>query len=422
MEEKHCLLCPFRLPFDSESFDAQKKLIQVRRHVNRLYFQVGWSKNRIMKELDVSKHFVIKWTQSPDQDVTIDHRGWPCGLRRKWTIETEQRISGIHNSLRQDPKEFFSGATAVQHRWRLQYPGDAPPPLRTIGQMMKDLNLSGRKQKERRKGAGRYLCYPEKTVYGGSLGTRVIEADLIVRRYLKGSTDPLHFIGFSAKKAPRLRYYQRIQALTAQTFIEACDRFFERFEVPQALKVDNAAVFIGSLSGQRTLSRSMIYLLQQRIHPVFSVPRRPFTQASIEGNNSVFARYFWNRRSFESVEDVDRQLQWFNEASLRYTVYKPPKEYTERKGFIPQVYFLRQVRESEHHRRSGFIDILNEEVLLPEPYINFFVIAQWNLQTEQLTVSIEQDENLRMLIKIDFPINQRTKSKLNKSGALSFCI
>jgi hypothetical protein len=49
------------------------------------------------------------------------------------------------------------------------------------------------------------------------------------------------------------------------------------------------------------------------------------------------------------------------------------------------------------------------------------------LQTEQLpappgTVSIEQDENLRMLTKIDSSINQPTKSKLKKSGTLSFRI
>jgi transposase len=119
MGEKDCLLCPFRSLFDCESVDAQKKLIQVRQQVRYLYFQAGWSKRRIVRELGCSKHFVIKWTQSMDQDPGVDHRGWPRGRRRKWSTQTERRIKQIHTALQQDPKEFFSGATAVQHRWRL---------------------------------------------------------------------------------------------------------------------------------------------------------------------------------------------------------------------------------------------------------------------------------------------------------------
>ena len=401
---------------------AEKKLIQIRKHVNRLHFETGLSKNRIMKELGVSKHFVIKWTQTPDQDVTVDHRGWPSGQRRKWTPETESRILEIYDLLKQDPTEFFHGATVIAQRWRQLYPGETIPPLRTIGQIMKDLGLSKPNKTPRKKGAARYLCYPEKTVYGGSIGNRVMEADFIVRRYLKGNSVPLHFIGFSAKKAPRMRYFERIEALTADIFLDACNRFFERFEVPDVLKVDNAATFIGSLSGKRSLSKTILYLLEQKICPVFSVPRRPFSQASMEGNNSVFARHFWKRRSFESTEDVDRQLQWFNESSLRYTSYKRPENSKERKNFIPRVYFLRQVRESESTPGSGSIDVLNEEVYLPSVYINFFVLAKWNLLTETLTVSIEQNELLQNIKELDFPINERTKEKLMKSGALSFCI
>ncbi|MCH8954367.1 hypothetical protein IIA28_03460 [candidate division KSB1 bacterium] len=89
--------------------------------------------------------------------------------------------------------------------------------------------------------------------------------------------------------------------------------FFNQFEQPQVLKLDNAATFIGrSTSGKRNLSKVMIHLLSRQITPVFAVPRRPFTQASIEGNNSVFARHFWNRREFNTLSDVDCQLGWFN--------------------------------------------------------------------------------------------------------------
>jgi transposase len=422
MVQIFCLSSSVVCTLNCQNCDAEKKLIQKRKLINQLHFISGWNKNRIMKSLGVSKHFVIKWTQSPAQDVTIDHRGWQAGERRKWTSETESRILEIYKRLKDDPFEFFHGATAIAQEWRKLYPDEGVPPLRTIGQIMKDLGLSQPNKKPRKKGAARYLCYPEKTVYDGALGRRVIEADFIVRRYLKGNGAPLHFIGFSAKKAPRLRYFERIEALTADTFIHACERFFDRFETPDVLKVDNAATFIGSLSGKRSLSKTALYLLNREICPVFSVPRRPFSQASIEGNNSVFARHFWNRRTFESLDDVDHQLGWFNESSLRYTGYKQPDYFKERKDFTPRVYFLRQVRESDSSPGEGSIDVLNEEILLPPPYINFFVIAEWNLSTETLTVSLEQDESLKKIKELDFTINKTTRQKLKKGGAHSFCI
>ena len=39
--------------------------------------------------------------------------------------------------------------------------------------------------------------------------------------------------------------------MTADNFIDGCERFFHRFEVPDALKVESAATFVGSLSGKR---------------------------------------------------------------------------------------------------------------------------------------------------------------------------
>ena len=151
--------CAINLCFNHWSLlksDDQKKLIQLRRHVHCLYFAEGYSKNRIVREAGVSKHFVIKWTRSPDQDLTIDRRGWPKGRRRKWDSETEERISFLYKKLESDPLEFFSGATAIAHLWRKAY-NEAPPPLRTIGQIKKELNLVTTTKKQRQKGASRFL-------------------------------------------------------------------------------------------------------------------------------------------------------------------------------------------------------------------------------------------------------------------------
>ena len=118
-----------------------------------------------------------------------------------------------------------------------------------------------------------------------------------------------------------------------------------------------------------------MYLLSRQITPVFAVPRRPFTQASIEENNSVFARHFWNRREFNTLSDVDRQLGWFNNSSLKYTDYQKPDSKKEKTEIVPDLYFLRQIKESESKPGQGSIAILNEEIPLPAEWINFFVVS-----------------------------------------------
>ena len=248
--------------FEEKLYD-QKKLIAYRHKVNHMYFEKGLSKREIIRAVSMSSHFVIKWTQSPEQDMTEDQRGWKQGDRRKWTKKTEERILDIHQQLRDSEDEFFTGATAINQEWRKHY-DDVPPPLRTIGQIMKDLGLSTH-VKGKARGAAKYLHYPEATIYGGYLGNRVMEADFIQRRYLQGNGSPLHFVGFSSKKGPKFRYYKRIEDLTVDQFIDACDGFLEIFDKPDVLKLDNASTFIGSVSGKRTLSRVMLYLLQKKL-------------------------------------------------------------------------------------------------------------------------------------------------------------
>ncbi|MCH8981162.1 hypothetical protein IH922_04000 [candidate division KSB1 bacterium] len=150
-----------------------------------------------------------------------------------------------------------------------------------------------------------------------------------------------------------------------------------------------------------------------KINPVFAVPRRPFTQASIEGNNSVFARHFWNRREFNTLADVDRQLGWFNNSSLKYTDYQKPDSKKEKTEIVPNLYFLRQIKESESKPGQGCINLLNEEIPLPAEWINFFVVAKWNLKNETLTVFKEQDKQQITLYEKSFLINKTKKINLN---------
>lgn len=353
----------------------------------------------------------MSWTRSPTQDFTKDNRGWPKGKRRKWNKEDEERIRTIHKQLKNDPYQFYIGATAIEQEWRRKHSEISPPPLRTIGRIMADLKLSGKRQKEKQKGAACYLCYPEHTIYT-LLGGRVLESDFIGKKYITGRTEPLNFIAFSFKKEPRLRYFKRVEGQTADNFIEQSDHFFKKFEKPDFMKVDNELAIIGSASGKRNISKAMSFLLMKQVIPVFAVPRKPFSQASIEGNNSVFARKFWNRIEFKSVAEADEKLEWFNLSSQRYTGYQPPRVKSgTKKNFVPKIYFIRQIKEDKEQTGKAFIDILNEKVFLSKSYINYFVLAEWNLKQEQLYIYFEKEQKSKMIKKLPFKINPRSKER-----------
>jgi hypothetical protein len=376
-----------------------------------MYFGAGYSKTAIAKQLGVSKALVVRWTQARDQDLERDGRGWPHGQARRWDERVYERIRRLHTALENDPHEFFTGATAIQHRYQRRYPKSPVPPLRTIGRILAELGLSSQRKRGRSKGAARYLCYPEHTVYH-TLGERVLEVDFVGRKYLTGRTAPVNFVGLSFKHSPKLRYFQRVPGETSEALIRACEAFFRRFETPDVLKVDNCGAAIGSGSGKRALSRFVHFLLARQILPVFSVPRKPFSQASIEGNNSVFARKFWNTQTFRSLRSLDRRLEWFNASSQRYTGYESPPPRPPPPGFVPKVYFIRQVREHPDRPGTGHIDVLHQQIALPAAYLSYFVLAEWNLHTERLVIFFEQDDTPKRIKSMRFAMNPNSRYNL----------
>jgi len=398
-----------------KSFDKinhyEKKLIKLRKKVNEMFFNHHLSKSMIAKKKKVSRNFVIEWTKAPTQDFTKDPRGWPKGKRRKWSKTTENRIKEIYQDLENNPSEFYSGATAIADEWRRRNPKIPSPPLISIGRILKDLGLSKKRSKGKHKGAAKYLCYPEYTIFN-IIAKRVLEIDFIGKKFITARTEPLNFIAFSFKKEPRLRYFKRILAENGDEIIKYSKLFFERFERPEAVKMDNGFAMAGSSSHPRVISKAALWFLSQEVIPIYSVPRRPFSQASIEGNNSVFARKFWNRIDFQAIEEVDEKLEWFNRSSERYCHYQRPNPKESPKGeFIPKIYFIRQVKEQDS---KAFIEVTNERVFLPTSYINYFVLAEWNLKEETLYIHFEKEQKPEMIKKLSFKINPRSKEKLQK--------
>lgn len=358
---------------------------------------------------ELSLDFVTSWTKAVDQDLTVDGRGWKKDRPRMYSKKDEQLILSIHQHLDKNPKMYFSGASAIQQEYRKLYPNAKVPSLRFIGRTLTKYGLS-QAPKVRRKGVSRYLHYPATLI--DNLGESLVEVDFIGKKFIQRRTEPVHFIAFSLKKPRKLKYFQRIESETSGEVIQQCQLFFKRFEKPSVVKLDNGFAFAGAGPQPRTLTSVVLFLLKEKIIPVFTAPRKPWNQASVEGANSVFSRKFWARFRFQTLSEVDDRLEEFNDAYESYLQYEKPRQRTRTKDkFTPQVYFIRKVYEHPESQR-GYIDVVKEQVTLPKAYIGLFVLAEWNLKEEKLIVYFEKDNNSVAVKKQNFFLNRVTKQKV----------
>lgn len=339
-------------------------------------------------------------------------RGWEKGKPRKHTKTEIKRIKEIHQQLVKDSETFFAGATAIIQKWQEKYPQTKPPHPRFIGRVLKEAGLSEKIQKGKKKGASRYLHYPEYSI--NQIGESLLEIDFIGKKFIKGRTEPLNFIGFSLKKPRQLKHFKRITGETGDNVIGESKRFFKNFEKPDTVKIDNSFAVTGSGCQKRTLSKAIIFYLKEQIIPVFTPPRKPFSQASIEGSNSVFARKFWNRIEFKDIQHIDERLEAFNKNYQWYLGYKPPQREQKKIDFIHKIYFIRKVYENPETGK-GYIEIANEKVSIPKSYINFFTLSEWNLKEEILYIYFENEQKLELIKKLFFKVNQKSKQRLISS-------
>jgi hypothetical protein len=367
------------------------------------------SKREISRREHVSLGFVMACTQSPDQNFSAkrigirddDGRGWPKNKWRRYSEREEARVVEIYRELAGDPQEYFTGASAILQHYLKRYPDSAPLSLRFIGRTLAKHHLT-QPIRKRQRGASRNLHYPEHSL--NQLGASRLEVDFIGKKFIRSQSEPINFIAFSLR-------FPRITSESADEVIRHCQAFFRSFEKPQVVKIDNGFTFAGSGPWPRTLSKVILFLLKEQILPVFTAPRKPWNQASVEGSNSIFARKFWQRFQFTSVEEIDEKLHDFNLAYQRFLGYSPPRQVSAIKLFVPKLYFMRKVYQRPEHK-DAYIEVAKERVLLPRGYINLFVLAEWNLVKEQLTIYLENDLKLITIHECPFKINQKSKIKL----------
>lgn len=359
----------------------------------------------------MSWNFVQAWTQAPDQDLTIDQRGWTIGTPRTHPYNLATRIIDIRIALENDDAEFYVGDTAIQQKYEEQYPDDLLPSTKHITAILRNAQRT-KPQKRRRRGTAKYLCYPIECV--AHLGDRIAEVDF-VQKFLKGVTDPLHFLSVAFKKPSKLRRILRTETETTPEAIATTRDIFDHVGWPDAVRVDPGNVFSGlgertDTKTQRTIPTYAQFLLEKKIVPVYGAIRSPWMQGHVEGTNSTFGRNFWEARIFTSVEDVDHHLAAFNVCSLKRARWERWDRREPDALWIPRICFIRKVEE-DARTHKGIIPVASTLVTIRKTYIGLFIFAEWNLKTETLAIFFERDGSIRTLKTIPFPIHTASKKR-----------
>ena len=392
-----------------------KKRQKKYQEVQRLHKE-GKSKTQISQILNIRKPTIIKWLK---QDTYKDSRGWQKGQARTYNdSEITERICAIKRT-RIEHKNYFVGSNYVQMDYAKQFPDQEPPSIWFIDKTIRQAGLQTKKPKKHKNGGAEYLLYPVQAIK--ALGTVHQSVDFIGKKYIAGQREPINIFSTSYYAPFKLYQIKLVEAEQAVYAIENLIKLWEKYPVPDVLRIDNGLQFRGTARGKRYLSTFLKFLLNLGIVPLFGSPSKPWTNPHIEGHNRVFNEKVWSQNFFTSRDQIAIECHRFNSESLEYFHFKYAHlvvngsfSYIEHHQDIEtdrllsvkgkKVYFIRFVESSDKGSKA-WINILNETVLLPAQYSHQFVFVQWDIEHGQLLIYSEYKKIVTLIMERPFALN-----------------
>lgn len=260
------------------------------------------------------------------------------------------------------------------------------------------------------------MAYPKTFLEG--LGKMLLQIDFIGPRYLKGTTDPLHFLSCKYVRPWKKHIFLRIPSQTSQAVLNAFFLLFYTLNLPlpDVLQMDNGTAFRGCIERKGCVGKVIKWLCANGAIPLFNAPNSPWNNGSVEGGNSVFDRKVWQAFQFASIAEVDQKLSEFNRAYDTYLLCDPqllskgkpsidPRNIKAREVRHlkqPYLYLLRVVRESYGRCQ---IEALNRYITLPPQFKGQYVIVQIDLREHTVQIWQEVKEKKALLYGGKFLLN-----------------
>lgn len=367
--------------------------------------------------LGIRRATITNWLAT---ETYQDRRGWESGKHRK--EENNQLIIERICTLKNQRIEnnYFVGSQYVQMDYARVYPNDPLPSIWFIDETVRQSGLQTKKPKKDKKvGGSKYLLYPIKSIE--NLGHIHQSADFVGRKYIAGRTEPINIFSSSYYRPFKLFQIKRVPAEKAIYAIDILKTDWQKFPIPDVLRIDNALSFRGTASGKRAVGVFLKFLLNLDVVPLFGSPSKPWTNPHIEGHNRTFNEKIWSKNHFDNLDQIDQECHRFNGESLDYFNYRysdylsryslshlDPNQQIEMDKLLTtkgkKIYLTRFV-ESHEYDKSAHIEVFNETIYLPEQYTHQFVFVEWDLEQELLNIYSEYDQDVTLIEQINFKLN-----------------
>nr|QNO49328.1 hypothetical protein HONBAIEO_00022 [Methanosarcinales archaeon ANME-2c ERB4]QNO49419.1 hypothetical protein JHKIABMC_00025 [Methanosarcinales archaeon ANME-2c ERB4] len=395
--------------------NEQERIDAVNRYIK------GDKPTDICKDAKRSKKWLTGWVnrfKTGEEEWYRSRSRAPKKHGRKTNEEIERVIVNIRKALivgnEHESKYLGVGADAIQYRMNeLGFSEDEMPSASTIKRIVKKhgLKVNKRERYKRIKSKKRY------TLLNPTQIDEVHQMDFVGPRFIKGygPISSLHLIDVVSTRV----HIEQFGSKHMDNVIAFLIKYWSNNPIPRYLQVDNGMYFIGDFKNPRGFSRFVRLCLYVGIEVVFIAPSSPWMDGSIENFNNWFGSKFWDKETFEDMDDIRTRSPHFVDQHNDLGAWKKRNERLEQTepvrilkdaaeinlNKLPvtdgKVHFIRQVDG------EGRINVLNEALKVGEEFISEYVWATICTGKRKMEVYYRaKDQDVAVLIKeFDYELN-----------------
>ena len=281
----------------------------LRQEAVRSYLQ-GLSVQEVAGQVGKTRQWVYKWihkyqqTEDPAWYASVSNA--PKEVANKTAEGIESTIIEIRNRLSGNP---YSQRGAISILYEFERLGLIPPSIATINRILKRNKLVDQSLSKRRK---------QKEYPGYFIGVQ--QMDLIGPKYLKGGFR-FYFYTIIDIETHYASVYP-VKDKSAKSITPCLMDFWQSYQLPDFLQMDNELSFRGSNRYPRGLGLLLRVTLINNVSPIFIPQAEPWRNGVVEKFNDTVLKHFYGSQAFSSFEELiekARKFSIFHNENHRYS-------------------------------------------------------------------------------------------------------
>jgi putative transposase len=273
-------------------------------------FLKGLSIKEVAERVGRTRQWVYKWIHKYQNE---ESEFWyksvsnaPKVISKKTSKEIESTVIEIRKRLSNNP---YSQRGAISILYEFDRLGLKPPSIATVNRILKRNQLLDKDSLKERK----------QTEYPGYF-VNVQQMDLIGPKYLKGG-----FRFYLYTIIDTENHYAGVYAIrdkSAKSIVPCLIDFWQKYQLPDFLQMDNELSFRGSNRYPRGLGLLLRVALINDVSPIFIPPAEPWRNGIIEKFNNTVLRRFYGSQTFSSFEELREKainFSLFHNLNHRYS-------------------------------------------------------------------------------------------------------